>query len=134
MNRHYAKQGKFFADSDAVRHAAETLSHSDLRDFFQKYVGGVDQVPWDSFLARVGLHVVKTQVTLADAGFEAVQKFDQPPSVVQVTSGSEAERAALKPEAVILQINGKPAGRHFEAQGMSLCPGARLRLLARRDG
>jgi len=134
MNTHYAKQGKFFADSDAVRQAAETLSHSDLRDFFQKYVSGVDQVPWDSFFARVGLHVLKTQVTLADAGFEAVQKFDQPPSVVEVTSGSEAERAGLKPEDVILQINEKPAGRDFEAQVMSLGPGARLSLVVRRGG
>jgi len=134
MNTHYAKQGKFFADSDAVRKAAETLSHSDLREFFHQYVSGVAEVPWDSLFARVGLHVVKTQVTLADAGFEAVQKFDQPPSVVQVTSGSEAERAGLKPEDVILQINGKPAGRDFEAQVMSLGPGALLRLVIRRDG
>ncbi len=134
MNMHYAKQEKFFADSDAVRQAAEMLSHSDLRDFFQKYVSGVAEVPWDSFFASVGLHLVKTQVTFADEGFEAVQKFDQPPSVVQVTSGSEAERAGLKPEDVILQINGKPAGRDFEAQVMSLFPGAHLRLVIRRDG
>jgi predicted metalloprotease with PDZ domain len=134
MNMHYAKEGKFFADSEAVRQAAETFSHSDLRDFFRKYVSGVGEVPWDSFFARVGLHVVKTQVTLADAGFEAVQKFDQPPSVVQVTSGSEAERAGLKPEDVILQINGKPAGRDFEAQVMSLSPGARLSLVVRKGG
>jgi len=134
MNTHYATQGKFFADSDAVRQAAETLSHSDLRDFFQKYVSGVAEVPWDSFFASVGLHVVNTQVTFADAGFEAVQKFDQPLSVVHVPSGSEAEHAGLKPDDVILQINGKPAGRDFEAQLMSLGPGARLRLVIRRDG
>ena len=134
MNEHYAKQGKFFADSEAVRQAAETLSHADLREFFRKYVSGVDEIPWDGFFAPVGLQVVRTDVTFADPGFEAVQKFDRSPAVVQVFPGSEAERAALRPGDVVLEINGRPAGREFESQIAELGPGAMLRLLIRRDG
>ena len=134
MNEHYAKQGKFFADSAAVEQAAESLSHAGLRDFFQKYVSGVDEVPWDSFFAPVGLHVIRAEITLPEPGFEAVQKFDQPPSVVQVAAGSEAERAGLKSQDEILQINERPAGRTFEVQIRNLAPGAELRLTVRRDG
>ncbi len=82
----------------------------------------------------MGLHVLKAEVTLPDPGFEAVQKFDQPPTVVQVVPGSEAERAGLQPQDEILQINDKPAGRNFQAEFRRLAPGAELRLRIRRDG
>jgi predicted metalloprotease with PDZ domain len=134
MNEHYAKQGKFFADSAAVEQAAESLSRADLRDFLQKYVSGVDEVPWDNVFAPVGLHVIKAEVTVSDPGFVAVQKFDHPPTVVQVVAGSEAESAGLQAEDEILQINEKPAGRNFETGIRTLGPGAELRLHIRREG
>jgi predicted metalloprotease with PDZ domain len=124
-----------FADSDAVRKAAETLSHSDLQQFFNDYVSGVAEIPWDNFFSPVGLRVVKKEVTFADPGFEAVQQFDRPAAVVQVTPGSEAERAGLQPDDVLLEINGKTAGRDFAKQIAGLAPGTMLTLLiSRRDG
>ena len=51
MNEHYAKQGKFFHDSEGIRQAVETLSKADFRDFFQKYVSGVDEIPWDEYFS-----------------------------------------------------------------------------------
>jgi predicted metalloprotease with PDZ domain len=134
MNERYAKQGKFFADSAAVREAAELLSHADLRDFFEKYVSGVEEIPWNSFFAPVGLKVVSLQATFADPGFEAVQSFDRPPIVTQLQSGSEAERAGLKTQDEIMQINGQPAGRNFEKQMAELAPGEVLNLVVRREG
>jgi predicted metalloprotease with PDZ domain len=134
MNDHYAKQGKYFADSEAERQSAEALSHADLRDFFSKYVRGVDEIPWDTFFAPVGLHVAKTEVTFPDSGFDAVQKFDQPPEVVKVYPASEAERAGVKPGDVIIKINGQAAGRQFETQLAKLAPGTLLHLTIRRNG
>jgi predicted metalloprotease with PDZ domain len=134
MNDHYAKQGKFFRDSAAVEHEAEMLSHADLRTFFEKYVSGTDEIPWDTFFATVGLRVITVDVTIADSGFAAVRNFDQPPAVLQVRAGSEAERAGLRPDDVILQINEKPAGRDFENQIVALGPGVTLRVLIRRNG
>ncbi|HEV2696605.1 MAG TPA: PDZ domain-containing protein, partial [Terriglobales bacterium] len=134
MNEHYAKQGKFFGESVAVREAAETISHADLHEFFQKYVGGTEEIPWDNFFARVGLHVVRSEVKLADPGFEAVQKFDQPPAVVEVQPGSSAERAGLKTNDQIVQLNGKPIAREFDKELTQVGPGEVLRLSVRRDG
>ena len=134
MNEHHAKQGKFFADSGAVQSAAETVSHAELREFFQKYVSGTDEIPWNSFFARVGLHVVRAEMAVADPGFEAVQKFNQPPIVVDVQAGSAAERAGLKPEDAILRVNGQAVGRDFERAIAKAGPGEMLRLSVRREG
>jgi predicted metalloprotease with PDZ domain len=134
MNDQYAKNAKFFADSTAVREAAENVSHANLSEFFQKYVGGVEEIPWDKFFAPVGLRVNRLAAVFADPGFEAVQKFDQPPVVMQVQPQSEAERAGLKSQDEILQINGQSSGRSFEKEMANLAPAAMLRLLVRRDG
>ena len=134
MNEQYAKQGKFFPDSEGVRQAAENLSHANFNEFFQKYVSGVDEVPWDTFFSRVGLRLKTTEVTFADPGFQAAQEFDQPPTVVQVEPDSEADRAGLKPGDVIVQINGQLAGRGFETKIAELASGTSLRLRVLHDG
>jgi len=134
MNSHYAKQGKFFGDSTAVREAAETISHAELAEFFRKYVSGTDQIPWDRFFARVGLHVVQSVITSADPGFEAVQKFDQPPIIVQVEQGSEAERAGLRTGDAIVRVNGQAVGREFDKAIAKLGPGEELRMSVQRAG
>jgi predicted metalloprotease with PDZ domain len=134
MNEQYAKQGKFFADSGAVREAAEALSHAKLREFFQKYVSGVEEIPWDTFFAPVGLRVNRVQAVFADPGFEAVQKFDQSPVVAQVQPNSEASRAGLKSQDEILRINGQLTGRDFEKQMANLAPGETMTVLVMREG
>jgi predicted metalloprotease with PDZ domain len=134
MNEHYAKRGEFFADSEAVRKAAESLSHADLKQFFRDYVSGVTEIPWDRFLAPVGLRVVPVKATFADPQFEAVQSFDQPPIVISVQAGGEAERAGLRPQDQILRINGERAGRDFERQIAELGPGEILSMVVQREG
>lgn len=134
MNVHYAKQGKFFAESAAVRDAAESLSGAKLHDFFSNYVSGTREIPWNDFFGYVGLKVSSSEMTVGDPGFQAVQKFDQPPAVVQMEAESEAERAGVKPGDVIVQVNGNPVDRDFEQQIRAIAPGELLRLRVRRDG
>jgi S1-C subfamily serine protease len=73
-------------------------------------------------------------MALADSGFEAVQKFNQPPIVVDVRPGSAADRAGLKPEDAILRVNGQPVGRDFERAIAKVGAGETLRLSVRREG
>lgn len=134
MNIQYAKQGKFFADSDGVRDAVEKLTGADFHGFFADYVSGVKEIPWDSFFAYVGLKVSTVEASFVHRGFDVVQKFDQPPTVVRVQPGSEADRSGLKPDDIIISVNGTPAGRDVEQLIESLGPGAALHLRIRRDG
>ena len=80
MNENYARKGLFFPDSEGVRRAAEAVSHSDLGWFFQKYVAGTEEIPWDDFFRTVGLHLVQRVISIADPGFVATQNFDAAPS------------------------------------------------------
>jgi len=134
MNEHYAKEGKFFGDSEAVREAAERISGANLQKFFTDYVSGVREIPWDEFFTYAGLLVTMSEITSVHRGFAAVQKFDRPAVVVGVEPGSEAERAGLRADDLILQVNGQPAGREFDKAIDATGPGALLPLEIQRAG
>ena len=134
MNQNFARQGKLFPDSAGVREAAEAVSHANLSAFFQKYVAGVEEIPWDNFFQTVGLQVVRQVATLADPGFRAARNFDAPPSVLRVRSGSEAEKAGLAVGDVVFAMDGRAAGSDFEAKLRELHPGDMLHLRVRHQG
>jgi predicted metalloprotease with PDZ domain len=131
MNQNYAKKGRFFHDSEGVREAAEAVAHADLAWFFQKYVAGTEEIPWDDFFRSVGLRVVATPNTVADPGFMASRNFDAPMMVGAVTPGGEAERAGLQVGDAIIEFQGKPAGQDSREEMARLNPGDTLTLKVR---
>jgi predicted metalloprotease with PDZ domain len=133
MNRNYAQQGKFFADSEGVEQAAEAVAHADFSGFFHQYVSGVQEIPWDDFFRNVGLHVIRKAVSVAEVGFIAGRNFDGPPAVAQVEPGSEAEKAGLAVGDVLLQINGREPALDFERQLQELHAGDTLRVRVRGE-
>jgi predicted metalloprotease with PDZ domain len=136
MNQNYAKNGRFFPDSDGVRAAAEAVSHADLGWFFTRYVAGTDEIPWNDFFRSVGLRLLEGKSTVADAGFVASRNFDGPMTVASVTARGEAERAGLQPGNVVLEINGKAAGQESAQEISLLAPGDTItvKIRARRGG
>jgi predicted metalloprotease with PDZ domain len=136
MNQNYAKKGRYFADSDGVREAAEAVSHANLGWFFSKYVSGTDEIPWNDFFRTVGLHLTEEKAITADAGFAASRNFDSPMIVTAVTPGSEAERAGLQTGSMILEINGNAPGEESSQEIDRLFPGDAItvKIRARRGG
>jgi predicted metalloprotease with PDZ domain len=135
MNQNYAKKGRFFADSEGVREAAEAVSHADLKDFFAKYVAGREEIPWNDVFRGVGLRLVESTTTAANPGFSASRNFDGPMKVEAVTAGSEAERAGLEVGDTILEIQGKPPGQDSREPLSRLKPGDTIQLkVSRRQG
>ncbi len=126
MNENFAKQGRYFDDSDGVRRAAETVSHSDFSSFFAKYVSGTEEIPWNDFFSSVGLRVAEQTTMLPDNGFTASRNFDGPLSVGSVTPGGEAERAGLQVGDAMLEIQGKPASQQSRDELAQLKPGETL--------
>ena len=134
MNDHYAKQGRFFADSAGVEDAAEKITGADFHQFFADYVSGTREIPWNDFFNYVGLQVRSREEVSVDRGFDAVQKFDQSPVVVRVQTGSAADQAGLQAGDTIVKINGTSAGRDFEKQIDAVGIGGLLHLTISRDG
>jgi predicted metalloprotease with PDZ domain len=136
MNQNYAKQNRFFFDSEGVREAAEAVSHADMGWFFTKYVAGTEEIPWNDLFRGVGLRLVEETNTVADAGFAASRNFDGPTIVAAVAPGSEAERAGLQVGDTILEINGKMTGKESSQGTSRRTPGDTIavKVRARRGG
>jgi predicted metalloprotease with PDZ domain len=136
MNQNYAKKGRYFADSEGVREAAEAVAHTNLSSFFTNYVSGLEEIPWNDFFREVGLHLIESTNTVADAGFIATRNFDGPVTVAAVTVGSDAERAGLQVGEAILEINGKMAAQEFSEEMGRLSPNDSivLKVRGRRGG
>ena len=134
LNQNYARKGQFFPDTEGVQHAAEVVSHTDLGWFFQKYVAGTEEIPWDNFFATVGLHLARGVVSVADLGFVPVRNFDAGSTVASVVAGGEAERAGLAVGDEILEINGQVAGSDIQQRLAELGPGDKLHLRVRNSG
>ena len=132
MNEHYARKGEFFPDTDGVRQSAEAVSHSDLGWFFQKYVAGTDEIPWDVFFKTVGLRLDKRATLIADLGFVATRNFDAALVVSSVTPGSGADLRTVGGD-FILEINGQNSNgvRRHSAE---VRPGETIRLRVRNSG
>ena len=133
MNENYARKELFFPENDGVRGAAEAVSHSDLGWFFQKYVAGTGEIPWDDFFRSVGLHLGRKVISIADPGFVATQNFDAAPMVSALSAGSAAERAGLTVGDTILEINGQTPYGGFARYLAALQPGKTLRLRVRNS-
>ncbi len=72
MNETFAKQGKYYDDSDGVRAVAEEAAGESLEEFFRRYVAGTDEIPYDRFLQPAGLELKVEMHDTADLGFWTV--------------------------------------------------------------
>ena len=131
LNQTYARKDRFFDDSEGIRKAAEQLAGADLSSFFRQYVAGTDEIPYDEFLAWVGLRVVVREKIIPDPGFRAARNFDAAPAVVYVTPDSEASRAGLTVGDTLVTLDGLPVPRDWESRVGSRSIGEPLRLRVR---
>jgi predicted metalloprotease with PDZ domain len=57
MNDKFAKQGKFYDESSDIRASIEQIAGESFGDFFQRYVSGVEDPPYNQILAIAGLEL-----------------------------------------------------------------------------
>jgi predicted metalloprotease with PDZ domain len=135
MNDEYAKKGKFYDDSDGVRAVAEEVSGTNLADFFQRYVAGTDEVPYEKFLASAGLELKVDTLKVAELGFWTAggRSSSSETTVSQVVPGSSAETAGLVAGDVLLQLNGDNVPGSLMRWARQHSPGETVKLRVRRD-
>ena len=136
MNEAYAKQGKYYDDSDGVRAAAEEVTGTSLDDFFRRYVAGTDEIPYDKFLGPAGLELKVELHNMADLGFwtTAGRAGGSTVAVSQVVPGSSAEAAGLLAGDVLLELNGETFPAFFSGWVRQHAPGEVVKLRVHRDG
>ncbi|HSE47588.1 MAG TPA: PDZ domain-containing protein [Terriglobales bacterium] len=134
MNTKYAHEGRPFPDGAGVREAAEAISGKDFGWFFTRYVSGLDELPYDQMFATVGLRLNRKQITIPYVGFTTVRNFDQPPVVVLIEEGSEAQRAGLEQGDQVVAVNGRTLTGDLDARLAELRVGdtVKLRVVGRK--
>jgi predicted metalloprotease with PDZ domain len=128
MNEHYAKQHRFFPDSQGVEEAAEAVTRKSFAEFFRDYVSGVQEIPYDGFFQLAGLHVVNKTVPVGSAGFTTTANLGGQPEVVQVDPNGNADRAGIAAGDRVITIDGKPADASLDDQLSQMPPGTTVHL------
>jgi predicted metalloprotease with PDZ domain len=130
MNEEFARKGRGYRDSLDVRLTAEKIAGGSFEDFFQKYIAGVEPLPYQRVLALAGLELRTEERKRPALGFSA--RRDESGSLV-VRGVDAAEQAGLRVDDVITSWNGAEPPRSPERWVYGQKKGSLLRLGVRRD-
>ena len=98
MNEIYAKQGRFYDDSQGVQTTAEEVAGTKFDDFFLTYVAGTEEIPYDNFFGAAGL-ALKVERRAAPDLWTSGPRRPRPRCAIGVSSsdaGSAADAAGLQ--------------------------------------
>ena len=134
MNAEYAKAGKFYDESDGIRQVVEEVSGGDYKSFFQRFVSGTDEIPYQTFLSAAGLEL-KTQTTEStDLGFRPEAQMNKSVMVTNLEPGSAAEAAGIRDGDIILPPRDKSSSKDTIEWLAQRAAGDPLVLRIRRGG
>jgi predicted metalloprotease with PDZ domain len=110
-NATYYLRGRGYTPEDWQRVASE-LSGFDLSDFFQRYIRGVEVLPYNEALAFVGMHLVREQAREPfNAGIAVDWEKGGTLTIESVRNDSPAEDAGLQEGDEIVSLGRKNLSR-----------------------
>ena len=134
LNREFGKTGRGFDETSELRRVIEQVAGTTFEDFFERYVSGVDPLPYDELLGKAGLRMERSATQAGDLGFVAVRNFDGPYVVAEVTRGSPAWKAGLRGGEEAVALNGSPYENWRRRELRTLRQRQNVRLRVRRGG
>ncbi len=140
LNQEFARRGRFYNDNEDLRAVAEDLirreapsSQADLKDFFNRYVSGSDEISFPNFLGCAGLAVRDAEKRRAAFGFAINRDSGELPTIGELEAGSEAQRAGLQEGDIIVALNGDAFPRIPERWLRDHQPEERFTIKVRRN-
>ncbi len=140
LNQEFARRGRFYNDNEDLRAVAEDLirreapsSQADLKDFFNRYVSGSDEISFPDFLGCAGLAVRDAEKRRAAFGFAINRDSGELPTIGELEAGSEAQRAGLQEGDIIVALNGDAFPRIPERWLRDHQPEERFTIKVRRN-
>jgi predicted metalloprotease with PDZ domain len=134
MNAEYARAGKFYNGTEAIRGVVEEVSGKSFQDFFRRFVSGTEEIPYDDFLGLAGLRLKVDVTTTADLGFQPEILSGKGIIVSELDSGSAAAAAGLRDGDVVPRLAGKSSPEEVAAWLRGRSPGDPVTLEVRRGG
>jgi len=141
LNEEYARQGRFYNDSEGLRAAMENVirkkaptSDAGLDDFFRRYISGTDEIPYADFLARAGWTLRDTSQRRATLGFSISRGTGNAPSIISLDRESSASESGLNEGDVLISLNGDPFPRSPDRWLRDHQPDERVTVRIRRSG
>lgn len=125
----YYLPGRGYTDAD-VEQAVEAVAGASYQQFFADYVSGTQPIPYDHYLAVVGLEL---RCTVPPGSVNYTGAHTSGNNVGRVDPGSPADTAGLGPNALITAVDGKSVAADTDSLG-ALPPGRAARLEFEEDG
>jgi len=132
MNWWFAKKNIGYEEDDILR-AVNSLTNHDFSDFFNKYISGTVELPYQKILNYAGILMdIKTD-TIADAG--SLRLSAKKKEILALAEDGPLSKAGLRKGDFLLSINGQTIN---DKQSITkaiepLKPGAELQITAERD-
>ena len=119
LYRHYYKRGVGFSEKLGIQRDVEAVVGSSFQNFFDHYVRGTDDIPYQKFLTYIGLKLVTAPDTLPYTGIQTFPRKsisrvyaterelqNSLDSITNVVMGSPAWKAGISKGDIILAVNG----------------------------
>jgi predicted metalloprotease with PDZ domain len=132
-NNSYYLRGRGYHTEDLQRVASE-VSGFDLAEFFDRYIRGVEVLPYDEAFGYVGLRLVKNQAKEPfNAGMSVQLDDPRTPVIENVQNNSVAENAGLQKGDAIVELGGKPATKAWRTALAGYKTGQSVPVTVKRD-
>lgn len=131
MNWWFGKRDLGFA-SDELLWSVNSLAQVDFSDFFEKYISGTEELPYDKIVSAAGLTLDLTSEWVSHIG--GVFFVGPENRVVLVEPRSPLQEAGLRRGDYLLSIDGEPVSELTQVQNVveKKQPGDRIHLRVRR--
>lgn len=107
LNAHFAHKNKAYSKEELLQVINE-ISQSDINDFYQRYVDGTVDIPYDDFLRTAGLKLIITEEPpVPYLGIETQKTLDNSSKVEYVIPGSPAYESGIDADDILLALNNR---------------------------